>query len=104
MAIAVHALLPGPPAQEAMRPFVLVHGAANSAGVWQFWQRELAERGIASFAVDLRGHGASDRHDLSRTRMADYAADVAALVRGLAAAPVLVGWSMGGLAAMMVAA
>lgn len=36
--------------------------------------------------------------------MTDYAADVRAFIRDLPQAPVLVGWSMGGLVAMMVAA
>jgi pimeloyl-ACP methyl ester carboxylesterase len=82
---------------------VLVHGAANSASVWAYWQRALAERGHPSYAIDLRGHGQSDAIDLSRTSMRDYADDVVSLVHQLSAPPVLIGWSMGGLAAMMAA-
>jgi pimeloyl-ACP methyl ester carboxylesterase len=85
-------------------PVVLVHGAANSAGVWRFWQAALAERGWPSYAVDLRGHGRSTPCDLSRASMRDYAGDVASVVEQLATTPVVVGWSMGGLIAMMVAA
>jgi len=84
-------------------PIVLVHGAANSAGVWRFWQAALAERGWSSWALDLRGHGASPG-DLSRASMTDYADDVTTLTRELPRPPVLVGWSMGGLAALMAAA
>ena len=82
---------------------VLVHGAANSAGVWVFWQRSLAARGWASHAIDLRGHGRSEQIDLSGTRMGDYADDVRSLVVQLPRPPVMMGWSMGGLVAMMVA-
>jgi pimeloyl-ACP methyl ester carboxylesterase len=85
-------------------PVVLVHGAANSAHVWPFWQKELAERGWPSYAISLRGHFRSTPCDLSRTTMQDYADDVSSLVDQLAATPVLMGWSMGGLVAMMVAA
>ena len=85
-------------------PIVLVHGAANSAGVWKFWQDELAGRGLSSHALDLRGHGASQVGDLSGTGMADYAADVVAIARQLRRPPVLIGWSMGGLVAMLAAA
>ena len=68
-------------AAEAGRPpIVLVHGAANSAVVWRFWQAELAVRGWSSWALDLRGHGGSDAADLGRTTMADYADDVARLI------------------------
>jgi pimeloyl-ACP methyl ester carboxylesterase len=85
-------------------PIVLVHGAANSASVWRFWQADLAARGWSSWALDLRGHGSSGAIDLSRTSMADYADDVTALLRELARPAVVVGWSMGGLAAMIAAA
>jgi pimeloyl-ACP methyl ester carboxylesterase len=100
--IAVSASQPDEPGG---RPaIVLVHGAANSAGVWTHWQRELADRGWGSYAVDLRGHGSSDPIDLSETTMADYADDVRAVMQQLASRPVVMGWSMGGLVAMMAAA
>jgi len=81
-----------------------VHGAANSALVWTFWQDELAHRGWSSHALDLRGHGRSEAVDLVATQMADYADDVVARARELKRSPVLLGWSMGGLVAMMAVA
>ncbi|MEK7814788.1 MAG: alpha/beta hydrolase, partial [Chloroflexota bacterium] len=85
-------------------PIILVHGAANSAQVWTFWQRQLADHGWTSHAIDLRGHGRSTQADLSHTSMHDYAADIRSLVNQLRQRPVLIGWSMGGLVAMMAAA
>ena len=85
-------------------PVILIHGAANSAGVWRFWQHELAKHGWRSEAIDLRGHGRAAPLDLSSTSMANYAADVAARVAEQPTHPILVGWSMGGLVALMVAA
>ena len=93
------AISPGDP----HAPFILIHGAANSGAVWKFWQRELADRGRSSHALDLRGHGESATMDLSDTRMGDYAADVITCARQLRRPPVLLGWSMGGLVAMMAA-
>lgn len=98
---AVRASLPDQPS--AHPPIVLVHGAANSAIVWTYWQQELAARRWASYAVDLRGHGKSDSSDLSRTSMHDYADDVQEIVAQLPRRPVVMGWSMGGLVAMMAA-
>lgn len=100
--LAVSALLPERTSHQT--PVLLVHGAANSALVWRFWQRELAAQGWPAYSVDLRGHGGSELIDLSNTSMEDYAADVGTLARQCLQRPVLVGWSMGGLVAMMVAA
>lgn len=85
-------------------PVILVHGATSSASIWTFWQKELAARGWPSSAIDLRGHGRSTPIDLSHTGMHDYAADVRMLASQFAQPPVLIGWSMGGLVALMVAA
>jgi pimeloyl-ACP methyl ester carboxylesterase len=100
--LAVSALLPSH--ASARPPIVLVHGAANSAAIWTLWQRELAMHGWASYAIDLRGHGRSERIDLSRTSMHDYAADVCTLAQQFKPPPIVLGWSMGGLVALMVAA
>jgi pimeloyl-ACP methyl ester carboxylesterase len=100
--LAVAALLPE---RFSDRPaIVLIHGAANSGLVWTFWQRALADEGWTSYAIDLRGHGHSHAVDLSHTSMDDYAADVRALARQLKCPPIVIGWSMGGLVALMAAA
>ena len=93
-----------PPAPSDKPPIILVHGAANSAIVWTYWQAELAKQGYASYAIDLRGHGESEQLDLSQTSMNDYADDVRSLTAELDTKPVIMGWSMGGLVAMMAAA
>src|SRR6266508_4388138 len=100
----IHARTVLPEKPRAGPAIVLVHGAANSARVWKFWQYGLIAHGWATYAVDLRGHGDNPPIDLSTTSMADYAADVAVLIGQLPKAPVLVGWSMGGLVALMLAA
>lgn len=99
--IAVTVRLPA--TDDGRPPIVLVHGAANSAVVWTYWQQALARDGWASYAIDLRGHGASGAVDLSSTSMQEYAADVGLLVDQLSRRSVLIGWSMGGLVAMMAA-
>jgi len=92
-------------AASADRPhIILVHGAANSAVVWRFWQQELGRLGWRSHAIDLRGHGAGTPADLSVTSMRDYADDVAGLAARYSPKPIVIGWSMGGLVVMLVAA
>jgi len=72
--------------------------------VWTYWQREFAEHGRASYAIDLRGHGASDPLDLSRTSIWDYVDDVANLSSQFKGSPVVMGWSMRGHVAVLAAA
>jgi pimeloyl-ACP methyl ester carboxylesterase len=99
--LGVTARLPATPTDRP--PVILIHGAANSAGVWALWLDGLAALGWPTYALDLRGHGSSTSMDLSHTSMTDYADDVRALSRSLVPSPILIGWSMGGLVALMVA-
>ncbi len=102
MALAVSAVLSTE--DNGRPPLVLVHGAANSARVWGFWQTYLADLGWSSYALDLRGHGESLPVDLSHTTMEDYVDDVSRVLCELRRPAVVAGWSMGGLVAMMAAA
>jgi pimeloyl-ACP methyl ester carboxylesterase len=89
-----------PDRDSARPPIILVHGAANSASIWTFWQQELAAQGRASYAIDLRGHGRSIGVDLSTTSLYDYAADGCMLALQFKRSPIVLGWSMGGLVAL----
>ncbi len=80
-------------------PLLLVHGAWHGAWCWQdHFIPYFTEAGYAVHAFSLRGHGQSGgRERLRRTSVADYVADLAAVVDRLPAAPVVLGHSMGGL-------
>jgi pimeloyl-ACP methyl ester carboxylesterase len=81
----------------AVGPSVLfVHGVRHAAWCWKAWQDGLADRGIRSVAVSLRGHGASEGR-LRGATLGAYVTDVVAAADKLGAAPVLVGHSMGGI-------
>lgn len=49
------------PSRGAAPEFVLIHGLASNARMWDGVGAALAERGYASIAVDLRGHGRSPK-------------------------------------------
>ena len=75
---------------------VLVHGLASNALLWDGVAESLAEMGLPSVAVDLRGHGQSDRPDTGYD-MATVADEVADVVLAVSDRPVvLVGQSWGG--------
>jgi pimeloyl-ACP methyl ester carboxylesterase len=86
-------------------PVLLIHGAF--CGPWSL--DGLAEKfraaGYATSAPALRFHdGAGPSAALGTTGLLDYAADLEEEIAGLAAPPVLVGHSMGGLLAQILAA
>jgi len=79
-------------------PIVFVHGAWHAAWCWENFLPTFARAGYASYALSLRGHGASEGRDGLRWHSAahGYVADVAQVVATIGAPPVLVGHSMGG--------
>ena len=102
--LAVDRFLPvGPPARtegtdpdRAGAPFVLVHGLASNARLWDGVADALAARGHAVATVDLRGHGRSSKPD-GPYDMATVADDVATVVEALGfERPVVAGQSWGG--------
>lgn len=80
-------------------PILFVHGAWHGAWCWdEYFLPYFAQHGYLSYALSLRGHGASEgRERLRWTRLADYVADVAQVIEQIGKAPVLVGHSMGGM-------
>ena len=93
------------PASTASRPPVLlVPGAANSAWIWAEWAPVLAAAGWPVYALALRGHRGGRPAEVARITMDDYRNDVALAAAHLSEPPVVIGWSMGGLVALMYAA
>lgn len=92
--LAVYAT--GPPRAPLV---LLVHGWAQSA---RCWHRQLDDPSLTGelrvAAVDLRGHGCSDRASGGYDDPATWAGDLHAVLTALTTGPaVLVGWSYGGL-------
>jgi pimeloyl-ACP methyl ester carboxylesterase len=79
---------------------LLLHGAGQTRHSWRTTGSTLAAEGWRVIAIDLRGHGDSERSPAGDYRLDDFAADVAAVSRALPTPPVLVGASLGGLAAL----
>lgn len=112
--LAVWARVPASP----RRAIVLVHGRTWSSrpdfdlqvpGLSRSVMQSLADRGIAAYAVDLRGYGETPRDASGFTTPNRAAADVAAVLRWVAdrhpslGRPALLGWSNGAVVAQHVA-
>ena len=77
-------------------PFLLVHGLASNARLWDGVRRSIAATGAPVAAVDLRGHGLSDKPD-DGYDFATVADDVRAVLDGLGwTRAVVAGQSWGG--------
>ena len=83
-------------------PLVLLHGLTGNGACWTPLARSL-ESEYDVVMPDARGHGSSST-PLHGYRYEDHAGDVIELIRGLGlSAPVLLGHSMGGMTAAVVA-
>ena len=82
-------------------PLLLIHGLASNARLWDGPARYLASMGHAVVAVDLRGHGFSDKPDHGY-ELPNVALDVRDVVESLPGfnqpnnKPILIGQSWGG--------
>jgi esterase len=89
----------GPPT----RPVVFIHGGALTARTWDLVCLALRGR-YGCLAVDLRGHGESDWATDGDYKLETYTADIEKLLKRLDLdRPVLVGMSLGGQTALLVA-
>jgi pimeloyl-ACP methyl ester carboxylesterase len=77
-------------------PFLLVHGLASNARLWDGVGSRLEELGHRSVAVDQRGHGLSDKPDTGYD-FTTITNDLAALIRAVGFdRPMVAGQSWGG--------
>lgn len=94
--VRLHVRRFGPVPRAGSPVFLLVHGLASNARLWDGVAARLAEHGHTAVAVDLRGHGESDRPD-DGYAVADVACDLARLCAAAGLEnPVVAGQSWGG--------
>lgn len=81
----------------AKPPLLFVHGGYCDAWCWEpYFLPWFAAQGYPSYALSLRGHGASGgRESLFVAGLDDYVADVEHVTANLPSPPVLIGHSMG---------
>jgi non-heme chloroperoxidase len=91
----------GPPADQTV---LLLHGGGQTRHSWAEAAEKLAGSRRQAVAVDLRGHGDSSWADDGDYSLDAFASDIRCLVADLAVRPVVVGASLGGLAALLAVA
>ena len=83
---------------------VLLPGAGQTRRAWRSAARALVEQGYRVLSIDLRGHGESDWAPDGNYTINAFVADLDLVTAGLARPVVLVGASLGGIAALILAA
>lgn len=84
-------------------PLVLLHGLTSNKSAWKPLLPTL-EVDYRVYALDMRGHGKSGRAPDNHYYVADYARDVIAFLKHLHAPTILMGQSLGALAAIVTTA
>ncbi|MFC3172634.1 alpha/beta fold hydrolase [Novosphingobium bradum] len=85
-------------------PVIFLHGGGQTRQSWGKAVREAGARGLRALALDLRGHGESGWAPDADYGIDAFADDVRAVIAALGRPPVLVGASLGGMTALVVAA
>lgn len=88
----------------AKAPVVMIHGAFCGGWAFDKFREPFAQSGFDVLAPTLRHHEGEGSHAVGSTGLADYADDLEKLLSGLNEPPILVGHSLGGLLAQMIAA
>lgn len=82
-------------------PVLFLHGGGQTRHAWGSAADVVAQQGWRTIALDLRGHGDSDWAPNGDYSFTAFCADCIAVVDALERPPVLVGASLGGMAAML---
>ncbi|MPZ56868.1 MAG: alpha/beta fold hydrolase [Rhizobiales bacterium] len=86
-------------------PVLLLHGGGQTRHAWRNTAIAIARAGRVAYAVDQRGHGDSEWVESGAYGFPAFAADVRSLAGALTArsgeAPVMIGASLGGIAALL---
>ncbi len=82
---------------------LLLHGGGQTRHSWKRTAERLAELGRTCVALDARGHGDSGWHPTQDYSLDGFVGDLIAFIAPLDRAPVLVGASLGGITALIVA-
>jgi pimeloyl-ACP methyl ester carboxylesterase len=86
-------------------PLLFLHGLWSGSWIWQEMAGVLSQRGWESWALDLRGRpGSRSVEHLGQISLAEYVEDVLVATQHLWAPPVVCGYDLGALLAVLTAA
>jgi pimeloyl-ACP methyl ester carboxylesterase len=83
--------------------FLLIHGAGSVGNEWKNFQKNLEDLGNKVIVPNLRLHqvGGEASEDLGQVSIIDYVNDMEQIIEKLNQEPIIIGYSMGGLIALI---
>lgn len=85
------------------RGLLLVHGGGQTRHAWAATASQISARGWHCLAYDMRGHGDSDWDPQGEYGMDSFVADLSLVCSAFVRPPVVVGASLGGMSALLLA-
>ena len=82
---------------------LLIHGAGSTGNEWQNFKKSFKAMGNKVIIPTLRHHerGYSSNPKLGNTSILDYVSDIEKIIKNLDQSPIIIGYSMGGLIALI---
>ncbi|WP_019637813.1 alpha/beta hydrolase family protein [Paenibacillus fonticola] len=88
-------------AAESRPPLLFVHGAFTGSWMWSKYIPHFAREGWKCYVMNLRSHYKSRLMDMTKITFEDYLGDIREIIKEVVAecgaAPILIGFSMGGI-------
>jgi len=84
-------------------PVIFLHGGGQTRHAWKNAAEAIADRGLYTLAIDLRGHGDSDWEPEKDYYIDAFVDDLEIVTQTFSQSPAVVGASMGGLVALLLA-
>lgn len=88
---------------EKRPPLLFVHGAYTGSWMWSKYIPHFVSEGWKCFAMNMRSHYKSRGMDLTKVSFEDYLEDIREVIAECGEAPIIIGFSMGGILVQKIA-
>jgi esterase/lipase len=88
---------------EKKPPLLFVHGAYTGSWMWSKYIPQFISRGWKCYVMNMRGHYMSRVIDLTKVTFDDYLDDIREIISECSEAPIIIGFSMGGILSQKIA-
>lgn len=88
---------------EGKPPLLFVHGAFTGSWMWSKYIPHFVREGFTCYVMNMRSHYKSRVMDMTRISFEDYLEDIKEIIGECGEAPIVIGFSMGGILSQKIA-